>query len=87
MSPPLVVKTTHRPLVGATIVIRDGSGAQVAAAVTDASGVYFAAVAPGDYVVDPVAVSGLMGTAAKSPATVTAGSITVVDLSYDTGIR
>jgi hypothetical protein len=76
-----------RPVVGATIVIRDGSGAQVAVAISDADGRYFAVLPPGDYLVDPQPVTGLMGTAGKQPATVVVGSITDVPLEYDTGIR
>jgi hypothetical protein len=76
-----------RPVVGATIVIRDGSGAQVAVAISKADGTYFVALPPGAYVVDPQPVQGLMGTAAQQQATVTTGSITDVPLDYDTGIR
>ena len=76
-----------RPVVGATVVIRDGSGAQVAVAISRADGTYFVALAPGNYVVDPQPVQGLMGTAPKQPATVANGSITDVPLDYDTGIR
>ena len=76
-----------RPVAGATIVIRDGSGAQIAAAVTAADGTYGVAVAPGEYLVDPLPVPGMLGTAAKQAASVKAGSMTEVDLSYDTGIR
>ena len=76
-----------RPVVGATIVIRDGSGSQVAAAISGADGTYFVAVPPGSYLVDPQAVPGLLGTAPQQPATVVAGSITDVPLDYDTGIR
>jgi hypothetical protein len=73
--------------VGATIVIRDGSGAQVAVAITGADGRYFVALPPGDYGVDPQPAQGLLGTAARQAATVVAGSITEVQLDYDTGIR
>jgi hypothetical protein len=76
-----------RPVVGATIVIRDASGAQVAVAITGADGRYFVALAPGGYVLDPQPVQGLLGTAPKQPADVTSGSITDVPLVYDTGIR
>jgi hypothetical protein len=76
-----------RPVVGATVVIRDGSGAQVAVAITGADGGYFVALPPGDYAVDPQPVQGLLGTAAKQAATVVAGSITQIPLDYDTGIR
>jgi hypothetical protein len=76
-----------RPVAGATIVIRDGSGAQVAAAISGADGAFFVSLSPGDYVVDPRPVQGLLGTAAQQPASVTAGAVTVVQLDYDTGIR
>jgi hypothetical protein len=76
-----------RPVVGATIIIRDGSGAQVAVAISKADGTYFAALPPGAYVVDPQPVQGLLGTAAQQQATVATGSITDVPLDYDTGIR
>ena len=76
-----------RPVVGATIVIRDGSGSQVAVAISGADGAYFVAVPPGQYVVDPQPVEGLMGTAPKQPAAVNAGAITEIPLDYDTGIR
>jgi hypothetical protein len=76
-----------RPVVGATIIIRDGSGAQVAVAISKADGTYFAALPPGAYVVDPQPVQGLLGTAAQQGATVATGSITDVPLDYDTGIR
>jgi hypothetical protein len=76
-----------RPVAGATIVIRDGSGSQVAVAITGQDGTWFVAVPPGDYVVDPQPVQGLLGTAARQPARVEAGAITTVPLDYDTGIR
>jgi hypothetical protein len=76
-----------RPVAGATIVIQDASGAQVAAAVTGADGVFFVAVPPGNYVVDPKPVPGLMGTAAQQTVAVAQGSVAVVQLDYDTGIR
>jgi hypothetical protein len=76
-----------RPVAGAAIVIRDGSGAQVAVAISGADGAYAVSLAPGDYVVDPQPVSGLMGTAPKRAAAVTAGTYTDVPLDYDTGIR
>jgi len=76
-----------RPVAGATIVIRDGSGTQVAVAISGADGSYFVSLPPGDYVVDPQPVQGLLGTAAQQPATVASGTITEVQLDYDTGIR
>ncbi len=76
-----------RPVAGATIIIRDGSGAQVAAAVTGTDGAFSVALPQGDYVVDPMPVRGLMGTAARQSVSVAAGSVTVIQLDYDTGIR
>ena len=76
-----------RPVAGATIVIRDGSGTQVAVAISGADGTYFVAVPPGEYVVAPQPVPGLLGTAPTQPATVAAGTVTEVALDYDTGIR
>ena len=80
-------KCAPRPVAGATIVIRDGSGAQVAVAISDQGGRYFVALPPGQYLIDPQPVQGLLGTAAKQPAGVAAGAITDVALDYDTGIR
>jgi len=76
-----------RPVAGATIVIRNASGAQVAVAISGADGHYFVSLPPGDYEVDPQPVQGLLGTAGKRQATVAAGAITDVALEYDTGIR
>ncbi len=76
-----------RPVAGATIVIRDGSGSQVAVAISGQDGGYFVALPAGQYVVDPQPVQGLLGTPAKQPVSVAAGTITDVPLDYDTGIR
>ncbi len=76
-----------RPVAGATIVIRDGSGSQVAVAISKADGTYFVALSPGEYVVDAQPVQGLLGTAPHEPAAVVAGAIRDVPLEYDTGIR
>ncbi len=76
-----------RPVVGATIVIRDGSGSQVAVAISGADGGYLVTLPPGRYVVDPQPVPGLLGTAGKQEITVTAGTFADVALDYDTGIR
>ena len=76
-----------RPVAGATIVIRDGSGAQVAVAISGADGTFFVALPPGSYVVDPRPVQGLLSTAAQQGASVAPGAVTAVTLDYDTGIR
>ena len=75
-----------RRVAGATIIIRDPSGSQVAAAITAADGAFFVALPPGAYVVDPQPVPGLMGAAPTQDATVSDASVAVVNLDYDTGI-
>jgi hypothetical protein len=74
-------------VAGATIVIRDGTGAQVAVAISGADGTYFVSLSAGDYVVEPQPVQGLLGTAPRQRAAVAAGAVTDVPISYDTGIR
>jgi hypothetical protein len=76
-----------RPVVGAVLVIRDGSGSEVARTTTEADGSYFVEVAAGDYVVEPQPVEGLMGTATAVEVTVLGGLAAQVRLDYDTGIR
>lgn len=76
-----------RPIAGAKVMIRDASGTEVAMAVTGSDGVFFVELQPGDYVVEPQPVQGLMGTAAKQSASVSGGSVALVQLDYDTGIR
>ena len=76
-----------RPVVGAVIVIRDASGAEIARTTTRAGGTWFVAVAPGDYTVEPKPAKGLMGTPGPQPVSVNDGFVSTVDLAYDTGIR
>jgi Carboxypeptidase regulatory-like domain len=76
-----------RPVAGATIVIHDAAGSEVAQTVTDADGSFFLTVPAGDYTVVPRPVEGLMGTAATIDVTVRDGIATQVQLDYDTGIR
>ena len=76
-----------RPVAGATILILDGSGNTVAKAVTDAQGNAFAPVPPGNYVVQPQPVEGLMGGAEQVPISVAGDAPAVVTVVYDTGIR
>src|SRR3954465_4071633 len=52
-----------RPVRGAVLVVRDGSGVEVARATTGADGTFFVALGPGSYVVAPQPVEGLMGVA------------------------
>lgn len=76
-----------RPVVGALIVIRDASGAEIAQGTTGAGGSYFVEIAPGTYMVEPQPAKGLMGTPGPLPVTVNDGFASTVDLDYDTGIR
>jgi hypothetical protein len=76
-----------RPVVGATIVIHDLAGSEVAQTVTEADGSFFVAVPAGEYTVEPRAVDGLIGTAAAVQVTVKDGIAAQVQLEYDTGIR
>ena len=76
-----------RPVAGAPISILDAQGTTVASVLTDAAGHASFALPPGDYVVQPQAVEGLMGVAESQTVTVVDGAATVVELSYDTGIR
>jgi len=79
-----------RPVVGATILVRDGDGREVARATTAADGSFLAAVpSGGGYVVEAGSVDGLLGTPAAQPVIVPAGPTgwVVADLAYDTGIR
>lgn len=76
-----------RPVAGAVLVIRDGSGSEVARTPTAADGSFFVELVAGDYVVEPQPVEGLMGTAAALEVTVVDGIAARVELDYDTGIR
>ena len=75
-----------RPVAGATILIRDASGADVATIVTDASGRFRVALAPGGYTVVGQPVEGLMGNPAPVDVEVGEGDVTI-ELWYETGIR
>ena len=76
-----------RPVAGATLIVRDGAGREVARAITAADGTFLAAVAPGTYRVEPQPVKGLLGTAPPKDVTVGAGAPTTIAVVYDTGIR
>lgn len=76
-----------RPVAGAVLVIRDGSGSEVARTTTTPDGSFFVELAAGDYVVEPQPVEGLMGTAASLDVRVVDGTAAEVQLGYDTGIR
>ena len=76
-----------RPVVGAVIVVRDPSGAEVARTTTAADGTFYVELKAGAYVVEPQAVAGLMGTAGPQSVTVNDGAATTIRIDYDTGIR
>jgi hypothetical protein len=75
-----------RPVAGATILIQDGAGADVATTVTDAAGRFRVALPPGVYTVVGQPVAGLMGNPLPLDVEVAESEVTV-ELSYDTGIR
>jgi hypothetical protein len=79
-----------RPIAGATVIVRDAAGAEVARATTDADGAYLVAVpGGGTFTVEGEPVEGVLGTPA--PVLVAVGAApadwAVADLPYDTGIR
>ena len=75
-----------RPLAGATILIRDATGSDVATIVTDAAGRFRVALLPGAYTVIGQPAEGLMGNPGPVDVEVPEGVVTV-ELSYDTGNR
>jgi len=76
-----------RAVGDAVLVVTGAGGQEVARVTTDAAGQFFVGLQPGDYTLVPQPVEGLMGTPAATPFTVTDGSETFLDVSYDTGIR
>lgn len=76
-----------RPVAGAEITIRDAAGQVSAMIATGPDGSFLVELPAGTYTVEPVAVEGLMGTAAPVSVEVIAGRVTEVTLAYDTGIR
>ena len=76
-----------RPVGGATIVIQDAQGNEVATVSTDPSGLVFVPVPAGVYVVRAVDTGALPTAPQPQKAVVEADQIAQVSLSYDTGIR
>ena len=77
-----------RPVVGAVLVFRDLAGTEVARVTSGADGTFSVELAPGAYRLIPQPFHGLMGTPAPMDVGVDAGQpMTVVNVSYDTGIR
>jgi hypothetical protein len=73
--------------VGAVLIVRGASGTEVARLTTDAAGAFARSLPAGAYVIEPQPAAGLMGTPAAQPVTVQDGTVTTIDLVYDTGIR
>lgn len=75
-----------RPVAGATILVLNANGTEVARVLTDAGGNYAVALPPGPYTIEPQPVEGFMHLA--EPVAVTVGDgIASVDIAFDTGIR
>jgi hypothetical protein len=76
-----------RPVPGAEIVLRDPSGAEVARASADSSGVASFSVPAGAYYVESAAAVGMMRQSQDIAFSVPGGRSVTVTMSYDTGIR
>ena len=76
-----------RPVSGAVLVVRDGSGVEVARATTGIDGTFFVPLPAGSYVVEPQPAEGLMGVAPAENVDVSAGARSHTVFVYDTGIR
>lgn len=75
-----------RPVAGATILVLDARGTEVARLQTDAGGNYAVALPAGRYTIEPQPVDGYMHQA--EPIAVTVGDVVAsVDIALDTGIR
>lgn len=75
-----------RPVAGAVIVIRDAGGNEAARVPTGEDGTFSLDLLPGDYLVEPQPVEGLLGTAPLVQVTLAAAPVAVT-VTYDTGIR
>ncbi len=77
-----------RPVSDAVLVVTTPAGAEVTRATSAADGTFSVALAPGDYILAPQPVAGLMGTAPSIPFRVAVGGQPApLDVAYDTGIR
>lgn len=75
-----------RPVAGATLLVLDAGGSEVARLITDAAGHFGATLPPGNYRIEPQPVEGFFRT--SEPVAVTVGDGFVnVDIAMDTGIR
>lgn len=78
-----------RAVAGAVLVVTSKAGAEVTRATSGADGTFRIALPPGDYVLVPQPVAGLLGTAQPIPFQVPGDGTApaAVDVAYDTGIR
>jgi hypothetical protein len=77
-----------RPVAGATLVVTDQAGTEVARIDTDADGRFAVVLAPGTYRLVPQPVEGLLGTATPVEVSLVPGTDPErIVLAYDTGIR
>ncbi|MDX1449737.1 MAG: carboxypeptidase-like regulatory domain-containing protein [Acidimicrobiia bacterium] len=76
-----------RPVEGAVLAVTDTDGVLVTEAVTDATGQFSLTLEPGEYVLVPQPVEGLLGTAEPQELSVVVGAEIALDVAYDTGIR
>jgi hypothetical protein len=78
-----------RPVAGAVLVVTSTAGTEVATTTSAADGTFGVALPPGDYILVPGPVEGLLGTARPIPFHVSGdgGPRESLDVAYDTGIR
>ena len=78
-----------RPVSGATIIIKDEAGKEVASTQTDKDGRYAIPLPAGDFTLIPQPVEGILGTPRPQRFRIGPSDRTfvVIDLPYDTGIR
>ena len=76
-----------RPVDAALIVVTDSEGSEVARGTTGPDGIVVVDVAPGELIVVPQPVEGLLGTAEAVVVTATGGRTLPITVEYDTGIR
>lgn len=77
-----------QPVAGADIIVRPEDGREDVTVETDEGGTYEIELRPGEYLVVPQEVPGLLGTPESTEVTVVADRTTTAPpLRYDTGIR
>jgi hypothetical protein len=76
-----------RLVAGAALVVRDGTGKEVARVTTDGSGYFRLALAPGSYTLEAPQVEGFVSAMAPTPFTVQQGAEAWMDVAYETGLR